>query len=798
MPSLRVYFITHHNGFLTGRLMRTWRFFFESDPPSAYGRTEAEVLNLLQQDLEDRLAQNKDDLSRYTWDESFEARRILVHVNPQTTIQKRPVIAKQEVPILLTYIYSKLPGGAVRLLLPRFEWSLIIEDLSIAESSLRQAVSSALLGEHAKWLFDFRHEGPEFVREWSPNIAPASSHDDDPQHPANATTLSAVADEWVARAARRKLPPVVGPAPTSIQEARAWILASRAPQPPSLLIVGPPGVGKTTWVRSLAFHINHWQRADSSLAFPRVWSTSADRIIAGQIYLGMWQQRCIQLLRELQYEGDYLYIDHVLPFFQDQPGGGSISDILLPALYNGHISLIAECTPSSFEHLQRLHPDIINLFKIIRLSPPSTLDMPPLLQAYQSKRAHAPAITSAALQRLVRHLDHFQRHISFPGKGFLFLDWLNKTSSTSSLTPPASPALSDSDKAPPLTAPLVTSPKVKLSPNAISEAFSRFSGLPLELISDAHIADAPHICASLRARVIGQDAATLTVAEVIARFKAGLNDPNRPCASLLFVGPTGVGKTELAKQTAAYMFGSPDRLIRLDMSEFMSPGSAQRLLSPAQGRSLPERLRQQPLSLLLLDEIEKAHPDVFDLLLAILGEGRLTDSTGHLVDLRMSFIILTSNLGVQTTAPPALSPPPASAYSDRFTHAVRQHFRPELFNRIDHIISFQPLSPDHIAQIVRLDLAALPNRPGLLRRHLRLSICPSLHTWLSTYGYHPTRGARPLKRLIEEHIISPLSVHLSEHPNLTHCTLLLRSPSSPPPPPNTPSITIPTPTIRAT
>ncbi len=369
MPSLRVYFVTHHNGCLTGSLMRTWRFFFDAPPPSAYGRDEAEVLNLLQQALEERLAARQDVIERYYWEDDFEARRINIHINPQTTINKRTVIAKKEVPLQLTYLCSKLDGGGFRLLLPRFEWSMIVEDLGIAEQALRQAVSSALLGEKAKWIFDFRHEGPEFVREWSPSITSMSAREDaDTAEQNRLPTIHEVCDDWVQRAARRKLPFVVG----TIQEmesAQAW--ASRTTTPQSLLLVGPPGVGKTAWVRRLAYHLNQWRRAEPDKNWPRLWSTSSDRIIAGQVYLGMWQKRCIKLLDELSFEGDYLYVDHIIQIFREQPGGSSIADILVPGLQSGQISLIGECTQMEFELFQRRNPDLVSLFHIVRLQPPS-------------------------------------------------------------------------------------------------------------------------------------------------------------------------------------------------------------------------------------------------------------------------------------------------------------------------------------------------------------------------------------------------------------------------------------------
>jgi len=300
----------------------------------------------------------------------------------------------------------------------------------------------------------------------------------------------------------------------------------------------------------------------------------------------------------------------------------------------------------------------------------------------------------------------------------------------------------------------------------VSRAFADSTGLPLELISDSRHAGREHIAARLREGVVGQDEACSSAARVLTRLKAGVNDPERPIGSLFFVGPTGVGKTELAKQLARYMFGKADAMVRVDMSEYMLPGSAQRLLASGPGvRSLIERVRERPLSLVLFDEIEKAHAEVFDLLLGVLGEGRLTDADGRLVDFRMTLVVMTSNIGVATHGKSGFGAD-AGAREDLLT-AVRAHFRPEFFNRIDYVIPFRALSHEDIARIVELELAHLSERVGLQRRRLRLRIDTQARDLLARLGWHPTRGARPLKRVIEERVIAPLAVAMAEDPGLT-------------------------------
>jgi ATP-dependent Clp protease ATP-binding subunit ClpC len=781
--SLRVYLVTHHDGKLTGSLLaRGWT----EQVPAVFAASEAEVYDGLTQIVADLVARRDGSIDAFLWDEALEVRTVEVPVHPLSVIRKRWVIGKHPIPLRLAFAWSKLRDErgqtGYRVVLPRFGWWFVLEDLDIAPQVLSQAVSNALLGKDPRSLFDFRGLGREQIVEWSPPVLGRRQRgpvrfDSYEAFP----NLHAVAEELVSQSRRRRSR-LIEP-PNLREHSHLWARET----PASILLVGGPGVGKTTWVEALAREFSRRRRGGGpggEQSSPRIWSTSADRIIAGMMYLGQWEQRCLDMVHELADEGDYLYVSQLPPLIDTRTGRSSIADFFLPAIEAGEISLIAECHPHEYRLLETKAPRLLAAFTPIHIHETPAVAMPGLLRAYQARLNPELALAPEALRRLVQHLELFRRDTCFPGKGFRFLDWLNQEHGYDASAELARGAVADDEpgdepgtepgsEASP-AAPTVIAPRPTAAPEptvlraeAASAAFSRHTGLPLELISADSVAGPETIAARLRAGVIGQDQACATAARVLARFKAGLDDPERPVGSLFLVGPTGVGKTELGKQLARYMFGAAERMIRLDMSEFMLPGAAQRLLAVGPGvESLAEKVRQQPLSLILLDEIEKAHAEVFDVLLAVLGEGRMTDDNGSLVDFRMTLIVMTSNLGVSERGPAGFGGESESAASKGFDAAVRRHFRPEFFNRIDFVIPFRNLGPADIRQIVDLELAKMAARTGLARRQLRLEVSEAARATLADWGWHPTRGARPLKRVLEEQVMGPIAVLLAKTPNL--------------------------------
>ncbi len=750
--SFRVYLVPHEGSLLSGVLMRQRDEMFDRPPPSAIGTSEEDVLRQLELQLQQSMATGDDHLEKYLWQEEFQTREVTVVVHPQSVVKKRTVIGEGEIPLRLTFAWCALEKGGFRVVLPRFGWWFVLESLSIAPEVLRHAVATVLLGSEARTVYDFRHEGSEWVRSWSPRglsegagvFAPRSEDD------AAFSTVRAVAEDWVERAAKGRLPAVVG---ESDDFTRALPLLELRPLP-SIVLVGPTGVGKTTWVRRLARALLIQKRAAnrSERRTPRLWASSPARLVAGMTWLGMWQERCYSVLRELAHEGDYLYLDRLVALLQPQPDGASLAELLLPAARDGSTALIVECTDEELEHCRRKIPSLLEPLRVVRVQEPLPHRLPAIVSTYLQRKAPSLTLHPSALRRLIHHLAVFQRDVAFPGKAVRFIDQMAAT-----LGP-----------APGAEAPLART----LYPADVSSLFAKHTGLPVTLLADESGTGAAEIAAALAKSVVGQPEACATGARVIARFKAGLDDPERPVGALLFAGPTGVGKTELARTLARYLYGNESRMVRLDMSEYMFPGSGQRLLEVGSGvTSLAQRVREQPLSLVLFDEIEKAHPEVFDLLLGVLGEGRLTDSFGSAVDFRMTVVVMTSNLGVSETRTVGFEGERSAGTG--VERAVRDHFRPEFFNRIDHVVGFRGLSPEDVRSIVDLELAKAAGRTGLVRRNLALKVSAVARDRLAELGWHPTRGARPLKRVIEERVVSPVAELLARDTELRDAALVV-------------------------
>jgi ATP-dependent Clp protease ATP-binding subunit ClpB len=304
--------------------------------------------------------------------------------------------------------------------------------------------------------------------------------------------------------------------------------------------------------------------------------------------------------------------------------------------------------------------------------------------------------------------------------------------------------------------------KEEVDEEDVAEVVSKWTGIPVSKLMEGEIAKLVHLEEHLHRRVVGQDRAIEAVSNAIRRARSGLSDPNRPIGSFLFLGPTGVGKTELARALAEFLFDDEKALVRIDMSEYQERHTVSRLIGAPpgyvgydEGGQLTEVVRRRPYSVLLLDEIEKAHGDVFNVLLQLLDEGRLTDGQGRTVDFRNTVVIMTSNLGSAAIMDADLS---EELIQQRVMAEVRGAFRPEFLNRVDDIVIFHRLGPDHLRQIVDIQVALLERR--LAERKITVELSDKAREWLAERGFDPAYGARPLKRLLQREIADALAVRL--------------------------------------
>ncbi|MFM7202255.1 MAG: AAA family ATPase [Myxococcota bacterium] len=503
----------------------------------------------------------------------------------------------------------------------------------------------------------------------------------------------------------------------------------------SFLLVGPSGVGKTARVVEVA------RREEHRRGKPFIRFTSGARLIAGTAgSIGDWQEKCQRLLQEAGTQGIVLHLGSLLELTEVGKAEGhtqSLAHYFLPAIAKGEVQCIFECTAEELGLLERNQPRLVEALERIQVEQPSLGVAGKILVAEAERMSEEVGVMPEALALLERLVRRYGVYSVWPGWALRLLRSLQRQH------------LGD----------LITVP-------AVLDHFSRVTGLPRFLLDERAPFDRDHWRAWLAARVLGQAEPIEAVLDVLATLKAGLNRPHKPLASLFFLGPTGVGKTQLARSLAELIFQGYDRLLRFDMSEFSNPLSVQRLVGGLHSGEglLTGKVREQPFSVLLFDEVEKADPSFFDLLLQVLGEGRLTDARGQRADFTNTIVVMTSNLGVSTFQTSSVGFGGVAGLEQRaaqhFIREVEKSVRPELFNRLDRILPFAPLSREHVRALVVRELALLPTREGLRQRQLSLSYAPELVEFLLERGFDPRYGARPLKRAIEQLVLPCISDRL--------------------------------------
>lgn len=578
------------------------------------------------------------------------------------------------------------------------------------------------------------------------------------------------------------------------------ILSRRTKNNP--VLVGEPGVGKTAVAQGIAAAIVNHEVPDT-LAKKRVMALDMGSLIAGTKYRGEFEDRMKKILKEIQQDGSViLFVDemHTLIGAGGAEGAIDASNILKPSLARGDIQMIGATTFDEYQKYIEKDQALARRFQQVKIGEPSKEETVDILKGLRPKyeKFHNVKIEDEAINDAVEFSTRYIANRFLPDKAIDLIDEASAAvkiqaigKSDPRLTKldtqindvihqkeqaaenqnfvQAAKLRDEENKLTQDRNKLIekvenkNSKKSIVDSDKIAQIVSEWTGVPVTRMKKSETKRLAHLESILHERVIGQDEAISAVSRAIRRSRSGIKDENRPIGSFLFLGPTGVGKTELAKALAAAVFGSERNIIRVDMSEYMDQIATSKLIGSApgyvgyeEGGQLSERVRRNPYSVILLDEVEKAHPDVFNLLLQVLDEGFLTDSKGRKVDFRNTIIIMTSNLGSRslqedkTVGFAADNADKNKLQQEKVTAAVKQFFRPEFLNRIDETVVFDSLTKKQLREIVSLMTGHLVDR--LAKKDVTLKISPAALDVLAKDGFDPEMGARPLRRAIQHEL----------------------------------------------
>lgn len=515
------------------------------------------------------------------------------------------------------------------------------------------------------------------------------------------------------------------------------------------ILIGEPGVGKTAIVEGLTERLASTE-APANLQGATIYSLSLGALVAGASFRGEFEARMKAVLEELQAEEKaILFIDeiHTIVGAGNAEGSLDAGNLMKPLLARGTIKVIGSTTRSEYrKHFQKDRA-LVRRFQPIQIKEPSVEETITILRGIRPEYEafHQLSISDEALELSATLSKRYipERHL--PDKA---IDVMDEAAAKLRITT----GIDATDRT--------------VDNQAIYSLIAKKTGIPVHKLQSDERKQLMDLEATLSSQVIGQTEAVSAVSDAIIRSRVGIQDPNRPLGSFLFLGPTGVGKTELAKVLARELFESEDNMIRLDMSEYMEKHSVSQLIgSPPgyvghdDGGQLTEAVRFNPYAIILFDEVEKAHKDIFNLLLQVLDDGVLTDAKGRRVDFKNTILVLTSNIGAHLLLDQVKAgddtPEISSEVREALHEMLRQHFRPEFLNRIDEVVTFKPLSIAVMAGIVELQLATLQER--LQAQNIVLAITDQAKKWIAQEAYDPAYGARPIRRFLTTHLETPIA-----------------------------------------
>ncbi|WP_344315156.1 ATP-dependent Clp protease ATP-binding subunit [Fodinicola feengrottensis] len=580
----------------------------------------------------------------------------------------------------------------------------------------------------------------------------------DPKPEVAAPATSLVLDQFgrnLTNAAREgKLDPVIGR--EKVLDRVMRVLSRRTKNNP--VLIGEPGVGKTAVVEGLAQAIVNGD-VPELLKDKQIYMLDLGSLVAGSRYRGDFEERLNKVLKEVRTRGDIiLFVDEIHTLVGAGAAEGAIdaASILKPMLARGELRTIGATTVTEYRKYFEKDAALARRFQPIEVAEPSVNQTAEILKGLRGRyeEHHQVTITDAAVVAAATLADRYIADRFLPDKAIDLIDEAGAMMRLRRMTAP--PELREFDE-------IVTE-------DIIAEVVAGWTGIPVFKLTEAETSRLLRMEDELHRRVVGQQEAIRSVSKAIRRTRAGLNDPKRPGGSFIFAGTSGIGKSELSKALAEFLFGDDNALVQLDMSEFHDRSTVSRLVGAPpgyvgydEGGQLTEKVRRKPFSVVLFDEIEKAHSDVFSTLLQVLEDGRLTDGQGRVVDFKNTVLIMTTNLGTRDVSK-AVSlgfqggNDDSSNYErmkQKVQDELKQHFRPEFLNRIDDIVVFHQLTQEQIVQIVDIMVARVCGQ--LKEKGMTLSLTENARTFLAKKGFDPVLGARPLRRTIQREIEDTLS-----------------------------------------
>ena len=581
----------------------------------------------------------------------------------------------------------------------------------------------------------------------------------------NATTaLDKYGRDLTRQAEEGKLDPVVG---REVEIERVVQILSRRKKNNPILI-GEPGVGKSAIVEGLALRIIHDKTG--ALVGRRIVTLDIASMVAGTTYRGQFEERMKQIINELLAHPEIiLFIDEIHTIIGAGNASGSLdaANILKPALARGEIQCIGATTTAEFAKSIEKDGALERRFQKVQVRPTTGEETYDILRRLSDHYAHYHNVvyTTEVLKACVRLSERYITDRAFPDKAIDVMDEVGARSHA------RQQAASEKKQ-----------PAYTVTTEDVAGVISMISGVPVQRVARAENERLLTMAETLKHKIIGQDKAVETVVKAIQRSRLGLRDPKRPIGTFFFLGQTGVGKTYLAQCLAEEMFGSRDAIIRFDMSEYMEKhavsllvGAPPGYVAHEDGGKLTEAVRRKPYSIVLFDEIEKAHPYIFNILLQVLDEGRLTDRQGHIVDFRNTIIVLTSNIGTRQLQEFGggvgfnAGEMNTKESQKMLLKALQKQFPPEFVNRIDNVVTFEPLSRETIGQIVRIEISLLQQR--LKNTGHQLSVKPEVIGQLVDKSFDTKNGARPVKRAVQTYLEDPLTEILLRRPNQKRITI---------------------------